>query len=349
MILINFKNFIFRLTHWEYWPSYMFYLPILPYLIYLMLKSKSISFFTNVNPCIKYSGIGSESKMNTLNLFPKSLVPNSILIHKNCSLDKLTDTLVKNNINFPIVAKPDIGFRGLLVKKIDTLYELKTYLKNNKLDTIVQSFLPHKNEFGIFVVKSPKTDTFEITSLTKKKKLVIIGDGVQSIEQLTIKNNKNRLYYNMIKETTKNEFYSIPDKNKIAFISHIGNHSKGSEFINYNNQISTLLTSKINSFCKNIEGFNYGRFDIKADSLSCILDSKFKIIELNGIISEPTHIYDSNTINFPRALKTICINWDHLQKISKNQQSKNYTPIPLSKLMKEYFLLKKHLNIAKNS
>ena len=47
--------------------------------------------------------------------------------------------------------------------------------------------------------------------------------------------------------------------------------------------------------CKNIDGFNIGRFDIKVNSMEELLNGKtIKIMELNGISSEPAHIYDPN-------------------------------------------------------
>ncbi|NVJ88959.1 MAG: hypothetical protein HWD82_05920 [Flavobacteriaceae bacterium] len=70
-----------KLLHWEFWPSALFYVPNLPYAIFLAIKAKHPVFFSVVNPAIKSSGNGSESKFATLALIPNNFKPKSVL-HK---------------------------------------------------------------------------------------------------------------------------------------------------------------------------------------------------------------------------------------------------------------------------
>jgi hypothetical protein len=39
-------------------------------------------------------------------------------------------------------------------------------------------------------------------------------------------------------------------------------------------------------------GFYFGRFDVRAASVADFTAGRFTIVELNGVTSEPTHIYD---------------------------------------------------------
>ncbi|MBV1887779.1 MAG: D-alanine--D-alanine ligase, partial [Urechidicola sp.] len=73
------SSFFHKLTHWEHWPSYMFYIPNLPYSFYLALKARSTVFYTAVNPAIKNSGDGMESKFDTIQLIPGQYKPKTIL------------------------------------------------------------------------------------------------------------------------------------------------------------------------------------------------------------------------------------------------------------------------------
>ena len=107
-----------KLTHWEYWPSYMIYLPLVPYGLYLALKARSFGFFSAVNPSFKGSGNGLESKYKILQLLPDKNRPQSIFIPKMVPLNIVLEKMRLLNLSFPLIAKPDIGFRGLLVKKI---------------------------------------------------------------------------------------------------------------------------------------------------------------------------------------------------------------------------------------
>ena len=111
------KAFFTKLFQWEHWPTYMFYVPLVPYYIFCALKAKNLVFYLATNPCMKYSGNGSESKFKTLQSIPQQYTPKSILATQNTPFAEILKTLKDNKIAFPLIAKPDVGFRGYLVKK----------------------------------------------------------------------------------------------------------------------------------------------------------------------------------------------------------------------------------------
>ena len=78
----------------------------------------------------------------------------------------------------------------------------------------------------------------------------------------------------------------------------IGNHCRGTTFLNGNNLINRELEHVFDQIAGSIEGFYYGRFDVKVSSLDDLYAGKnIKILELNGVSSEPAHIYDpDNTL-----------------------------------------------------
>jgi hypothetical protein len=43
---------------------------------------------------------------------------------------------------------------------------------------------------------------------------------------------------------------------------------------------------------RRFDGFYFGRFDVRAASAEAFSRGEFTVIELNGVTSEPTHIYD---------------------------------------------------------
>ena len=144
MKLFNFK----KMMKFEYWPWYLFYIPLLPYAFYLALKSRSFGFFSAVNPGIEGSGNGLESKYKTLQLLPKKHKPVSIFIEKGETIESILRKISSHNITYPLIIKPDIGYRGLLVKKINSDQELSSYLeKYNSIDLIIQEFIQFKNEW----------------------------------------------------------------------------------------------------------------------------------------------------------------------------------------------------------
>jgi len=95
----------------------MFYIPNIPFAFYHALKAKNLVFYTAVNPMIENSGIGTESKYKTMQLIPSEYLPITVFHKANSSISETLNKITKQNITYPLIAKPDIGFRGLLVKK----------------------------------------------------------------------------------------------------------------------------------------------------------------------------------------------------------------------------------------
>ncbi len=80
--------------------------------------------------------------------------------------------------------------------------------------------------------------------------------------------------------------------------------------------ICDTLTDTIDEICKQIDGFYFGRLDVRFNTVEELNAGKnISIIELNGAGSEPTHMYDPrHSIFF--AWKEITRHWKILWKIS---------------------------------
>ena len=314
-----------KYNNWEYWPSYMFYVPNIPYAIYLAIKAKSIVFFSATNPAIKHSGNGSESKFSTMQLIPEAYKPTSIFIKAEDAISKTLFQIEQHNIEYPLIIKPDIGFRGLLVNRIKTKNELLDYLKKHQtLNLIIQEYISYKNECGIFYHRIPNEKKGHITSITLKKYLTVIGDGTSSLKELILKDDRAKLYLDLLKELHKDTFETILKKDEKKVLNVIGNHSKGTQFINGNYLITPELENAIDNIVKQIPNWFYGRLDLKYNTIEDLIAlQNFKILEFNGIISEPTHIYDPTNSSYFEALKEIRKHWKILYQIA-NLNHKTY-------------------------
>lgn len=332
--------------NWEYWPSKMFYVPLLPYGFYLMLKSKSVGFFSATNPAIEGSGNGMESKYKTIELLPDYCKPISIYISENQEIRTVISEIDNLNLKYPLIIKPDIGFRGLLVKKINSEAELKNYVtKYNSINLILQEFVEYPNECGIFYHKLPNQSKGTITSLTLKKYLSVLGDGSSTLEKLIRTNKRAQNYLDSIIEINKSKLNSIIPKNEEFVLNVIGNHSKGTQFINGNHLISKELNLVMDKLSSEITGWNYGRIDIKYNCFEELLKGEnFKILEINGIIAEPTHIYDASKGTYFYALLEIKKHWKLMYVIGNLNKKIHNTPFSNMRYMiDEYIKYKKYL------
>lgn len=332
----------------------MFYVPNLPYAFYLALRAKHSAFFSAANPCIKSSGNGTESKYDVIQLVPEKYRPKSILVTPNSTFSETLSKIEISKILFPLIAKPDIGFRGLLVKKINNKTELKSYLEKYPIDIIIQEFLDFKNECGVFYHRNPNDKKGKITSLTLKHFLSVIGDGKSSLKKLISEDNRAKLYIDLFSSIHKEKMENIPLKDEQVKLTAIGNHSKGTQFINGNHLISHKLEGVFDNLSNSIPGWYYGRIDLKYNSFKELEDGiNFKILEVNGILAEPTHIYDSENYSYFKALKAIRTHWKSLYDIATTNHKDYNIPYKSSrKFIDEMFELrsytKKIANLSKN-
>ncbi|WP_442266861.1 D-alanine--D-alanine ligase [Tenacibaculum sp. ZS6-P6] len=338
-----------KIRNWEYWPSLMFYVPNLPYAFYLAIRAKHPAFFSAANPAIKSSGNGTESKFKTIQLVPEKYRPKSILIKPNSEFKTVINELKIQKITFPLIAKPDIGFRGLLVKKINTESELEQYLINYPIDIIIQEFLLHENECGIFYHRNPNKDKGYISSITLKKFLTVTGDGKSTLRELITNDDRASMYLNLLEKIHATNLKTIPEIGKIIKLTVIGNHSKGTQFINGNHLISKELEETFDHLSNSINGWYYGRVDLKYNSFENLENgTDFKVLEINGIIAEPTHIYDSKKFSYFQALKAIRTHWESLFQIAIINHKTNKVPYKSTKkFILEMFELKNYISSIK--
>lgn len=311
--------------NWEYWPSYMFYVPNVPYGVYLALKARNFVFFSATNPAIKHSGNGSESKFETLELIPNEFKPKSILIQNNSGFKTALSAVKKAQLNFPLIVKPDIGYRGLLVTKINSETELNNYLtKYNSIDIIVQEYIDLPKECGIFYYRIPNEEKGHITSITLKEYLAVTGDGTSTLEALIHADPRVLKHLELIKILHPKQLNKVIKKDEKLVLNVIGNHSKGTTFLDGNHLIDEELEDAIDKLLKMIPSVFYGRIDLKYESLETLKKlEQFKIIEINGVISEPTHIYDPHKSSYFKALKEIRKHWKIMYRVATTNNKVN--------------------------
>lgn len=250
----------------------------------------------------------------------------------NSSIERTIFQVKKSSITFPLIVKPDVGFRGLLVKKINSEKELINFLKNHILDIVIQEFITYKNECGIFYSRNPNEEKGKISSITLKKFLVVLGDGTSTLQQLILADKRAVLYFDILAELHQKELHTVPKKGEEIQLSVIGNHSKGAQFLNGNHLISKKLEQTFDDLSKSITGWFYGRIDLKYNTFEELEKGEnFKILEINGIIAEPTHIYDAENSSYFKALKAIRTHWKSLYEIATTNHLQHKVPYKSSR------------------
>ena len=281
-----------KVRNWEYWSAYVIYMPTFFYWLWLMIKFRSFTFYKFSNPGIKNGGFWGDSKMDIYKLFPQSIYPKTILIVKQKNPD-FKEILSQHEFHFPLILKPDIGLRGIDVVKVDNITEIESYYKSKNKNFLIQEYINFPNEIGLFYCRMPNENNGKIIGITIKKFLTIEGNGIETLENLLLKNPRYTMQIPKLKD--KIDLKEIIANKEKRCLVPFGNHNRGTEFMDGSALITYKLEQTFDKILSSIDGFNFGRLDIQFNTFEELEQGvNFSIIELNGAKSEATHIYDSN-------------------------------------------------------
>ena len=315
--LLSARRIMIRAFHWEYWPSYLIYGPVYLYWLWLSVKARSFFFFSAANPGIRNAGFAQERKSEIYPLIPQQYYPQTQFCRTGTSSATLRDLLESKGMLFPLIAKPDMGERGVQVKLMHTVADLERYCQLSKVDFIVQEYIDHPLEAGIFYYRMPGEKRGHISGIVGKEFLSVTGDGKSTIAALLEKQDRALLQLPSLHTTLSAALDIVLPAGVSQVVVPYGNHSRGALFIDLSDRINEAMINVIDTVCKQIPGFYYGRLDIKFKSWEDLNKGRhFSIIELNGAGSEPTHIYDPGHSLF-FAWKEICRHWKILYRISR--------------------------------
>lgn len=314
-------SFFVKLRNWEYWPWYIVYIPIYFYWLLCGIKARSLWYISAVNPGFEYGGIIGASKSTIFQKTPSKYLPKSILVNSSISHEKILQWLNDSEIDFPLIFKPDIGERGFNVELVKNEQELFNYLQNAKRNIILQEYIKYPLELGIFYYRFPGEECGTISSIVEKDFLKITGDGTSTIRQLMKIEDRARLQIKRLERVSVTDLEIVPDYGKVILLEPIGNHVRGTVFLDGNHLINKALLEIFDNLSHEIEGFFYGRFDLKCKDLDALYNDDFKILEINGAASEPAHIY-SPGYSIRLGYKVLFHHWKTLYLISKANHKK---------------------------
>ncbi|TAE70820.1 MAG: D-alanine--D-alanine ligase [Bacteroidetes bacterium] len=330
----NLRLYFHRLWHWEYWSFEAIYTPLVFIWIYYAIRAKSFFFFNASNPSIKNGGFLMESKKEIYDIIPEQYYPKTLLFSPNTNLSSIFDNIEQKKITFPLIAKPDIGMKGLAVEKINDKISLQNYLSKIQVDFLIQELITFPNEIGIFYYRLPNKKKGHISGIVHKEFLTLVGNGINTMIELLQENSRFYLQLNSLKKIYGAQLNIILKKNETFNLVPYGNHSRGAKFTDVTHWNNEKLTQKIDEICQQVPHFYYGRLDIKYNNFEELQEGKnFSIIEINGAGSEPTHIYDPKHSIF-WAWREIIKHWDVLFKISQHNYKKGFSYLNFSEGIK---------------
>lgn len=337
--------------YFEFWPPWLFYIPVVPFYIYLSLKHRSAFSPFYANPHIINGGLIGESKWDFLkDLDPKDphILP-SFIVQKNTEFSVLKKKIEEHGLEYPLIVKPDIGQRGFGVRVVQDDVALAAYLVLSDFELLIQRQSKLECEAGIFFVQLPSEQQGFIFSITDKKFPHIIGDGVNSLGNLILKDQRAKVIASTYFARLKEQLDRIPKTGDKIQLTNCGNHCQGAVFLNGEHLRSLALTNEVHRIARQIPGFYFGRFDVRYQNEQSLKNGHFEIVEVNGAGAEATHIWDRQT-SLREAYQTLFKQWSLLFEVGTQVKALYGTKqICLKYFMKEclkVFLRKEPLSVS---
>jgi len=324
-----------RLRRWEFWPAWVVNAPIALWALLVGLRHRSLTAFTAANPAIAHGGVIGESKAAILSLLPPEWVLPWRAVEPgpaDARLRQLRAAAAALGGRYPYVLKPDVGERGAGVRWIGSEAEAATYLAGEPRRVILQVAHDGPFEAGVFYVRHPHEARGRIFSITDKRFPWIVGNGRSTIEALVLAHPRYRLQAHVFLARHAADRERVPAPGERVRLAQAGNHAQGTEFRDGRALLTPALEARVDDIARRIDGFYFGRFDVRyRDRDAFMAGTDFAIVELNGVTSEATHIYDPER-SLAQAWRTLAAQWSLAFAIGAANRARGHRSTPVLEL-----------------
>ena len=288
-----------RWRHWEFWPTWLLYAPVFVYGCRLAARYRSATVWAACNPGIEPAGgLALESKSAILACLrgaPDRVAAWTLLAADGGAEERLRALRAFQSsleTPWPVVLKPDIGQRGEGVAVVRGEAEARRYFAANGEPVIAQAYAPGE-EFGVFYYRMPGERYGRVFSITEKRFPEVEGDGRRDLERLILDDPRAVALARHYLRANAGRLREVPPRGERVRLVELGTHCRGAVFLDGNRWATPELAAALDAVVADFDGFSFGRFDLRAESGEALAAGRgFRVIELNGVSSESTDIYD---------------------------------------------------------
>ena len=322
------------------------YFPVAIQWLFLSFYYRSLSLPLIANPNISTGGMVGYSKSDLMNqaspVAHESLlnwithtVTEQALIEQ---LEQIKEALANNHLSLPIVAKPDLGCRGIGIKLINTEAELKNCLAHYPSGStlMLQQLADWEPEAGIFYVRHPGEDQGRIISLALKYTPYVVGDGKSTLRELLQADERANQVMHLYVKRHQTKLDNVIEEGQPFRLIFAASHSRGAIFRNGKQYNTNALAAFVDDVMSSLPEFYYGRLDVKFKDVESLMQGRdIAIIEINGTASESLHIWDKET-KLIEAWSVLLKQYRTLFRIGAMNRQRGYEPPGLLSLWKAW-------------
>lgn len=326
-----------RWRHWEFWPTWAAYLPVIAWIAMQAFRHGGLRPITAANPGFRDGGLVGESKHEIQSLLPRAWAVPSRVIETGPPQERVASLLKMVSDEgwpYPIVLKPDVGQRGVGVRKVASAAGAQAYLAQDAHRIVVQPWHPGPFEAGVFYARHPDESRGRILSMTDKVFPVVTGDGRTTLADLIDAHPRYRLQRETFRRRHANRLSTVPATGEQVRLGEVGNHAQGTMFLDGRALWTAALERRIDEIARAVPGFCIGRFDVRYRDVDRFrAGDDISVIELNGVTAEPTDIYDPRR-TLAGAYATMFDQWRRVFEIGRANLARGHAGASVPRLVR---------------
>ena len=284
-------------------PPLLFYLPLALSWIGFGLRHRSLTLPTAANPRIPTGGMWGESKSDYLfdvAASERRWIADFIVMRRSgglqtvyADLERARAALNAAGVEFPLVAKPDIGCQGYGVRRIDDPRGLRDYLRDfpSGAKLILQRFVPHAGEAvaALCAVAGGPERPHSVARVPllsarhRRRALPRARPDPQGCARAAQGPSVSRVRPSH-QALAQCDLERVPAAGEVVQIALIGSPRAGSLHRDARRFITPQLEARLDAIARSMSEFHYGRFDLRFASAEELMQGEnFSIVEISGI------------------------------------------------------------------
>lgn len=266
-----------RLRCWEYWPAWLVQAPILPELMRMAKRHGGGRVFTCANPAIPSGGFVGSPKSVFLQALAGAgaTLPRWILLpaavadsaaKAESRVEALEAWMKKENVNWPVVLKRDVGGQGLGVRVCREHKEARKYFADNLGAVVAQEHVSGV-ELAIWYAREPAAATGQILAVAEAQFPSVVGDGKHKLDQLILSDERALNCGRIFLAKFAARVADTPAKGEVIVLSEMAQPSDGAYALDATTELATPeLTAAIDALAKQLPNFHFGCITVRCSS-----------------------------------------------------------------------------------
>ncbi|WP_428676771.1 hypothetical protein [Reyranella sp.] len=276
-------------------PKPLLVVPMVVQWLVLALRYRSLSLPSAADPMIDAGGLAGESKIAYFDQVGDAerpwLARTAAIVSDPDAAARACAAMNGLGIDFPIIAKPDIGWCGFGVRRIDDPSALQAYCDAypEGETLLVQEYLDLPGEAGLFYVRRPTETRGRLLSLTVRSAPTVQSDGMSTLRQLLARDERLRSRTCLYEGVGLDR---VPPASSDVPLAAVWSYRMGGLYRDCSDSITPDLEARIDEIASSMPNLHVARFDVRFASQAELGEGRFKIIEINGAGSEAIEFFD---------------------------------------------------------